>query len=244
MASRSFLNQMREIHGEDSPWWRSNILGLFPGQESVRFLPVGLARRLHARRACRATSSGPTIPPGRAFMGVDIGGGVGADRSVIVVRNRKQMLAVFASEWHGVLDDARHRLEPVVVELARKWGVHGRPHRLRQGGHRPLVRLVPGELRPRRRRGLLRRGQGGQALRQPPHRQRVRAQAPARSAPRGPRPVLLRRHPRVAGPAPGAGRAAQPDDGDRGRRRSSRSSKTRRPSPPGCTARPTCSMRS
>ena len=39
MASRSFLNQMREIHGEESPWWRSNILGIFPGQESVRFLP-------------------------------------------------------------------------------------------------------------------------------------------------------------------------------------------------------------
>jgi hypothetical protein len=56
-------------------------------------------------------------------MGVDIGGGVGADRSVIVVRNKKQLLAVFASEWHGVLDDARNRLEPVVVELARKWGV-------------------------------------------------------------------------------------------------------------------------
>ena len=39
MASRTFLNQMREIHGEESPWWRSNILGIFPGQESVRFLP-------------------------------------------------------------------------------------------------------------------------------------------------------------------------------------------------------------
>src|SRR5262249_51683276 len=40
MASRSFLDQMREIHGAESPWWRSNILGLFPGQESVRFLPA------------------------------------------------------------------------------------------------------------------------------------------------------------------------------------------------------------
>jgi hypothetical protein len=44
---------------------------------------------------------------------------------VIVVRSNKQLLAVFASEWHGVLDDARHRLEPVVVELARRWGVPG-----------------------------------------------------------------------------------------------------------------------
>ena len=39
MASRSFLNQMREIHGEESPWWWSNVLGKFPGAESVRFLP-------------------------------------------------------------------------------------------------------------------------------------------------------------------------------------------------------------
>ena len=56
-------------------------------------------------------------------MGVDVGGGVGADRSVVVVRNAKQILEIFASEWHGVLDDARHRLEPMVVEMARKWGV-------------------------------------------------------------------------------------------------------------------------
>jgi hypothetical protein len=31
---------MREIHGESSSWWRSNILGLFPGQETARFLPA------------------------------------------------------------------------------------------------------------------------------------------------------------------------------------------------------------
>jgi hypothetical protein len=42
---------------------------------------------------------------------------------VVVVRNRKQILEIFASEWYGVHDDARHRLEPKVVELARKWGV-------------------------------------------------------------------------------------------------------------------------
>ena len=122
MASRSFLNQMREIHGEESPWWRSNILGIFPGQESVRFLP-------HAwLDACTRESTlddelWKDYPAGPAFMGVDIGGGVGADRSVVVVRNAKRILAIFASEWHGVLDEARHRLEPIVVELARKWDV-------------------------------------------------------------------------------------------------------------------------
>jgi hypothetical protein len=56
-------------------------------------------------------------------MGVDISGGVGADRSVIVVRNRKQLLDIFVSDQHGVFDDAKQRLEPEVVNLARKWNV-------------------------------------------------------------------------------------------------------------------------
>jgi hypothetical protein len=46
-----------------------------------------------------------------------------ADRSASVVGNRKPILEIVASECHGVLDDARHRLEPKVLELARKWQV-------------------------------------------------------------------------------------------------------------------------
>ncbi len=122
MASKSFLNQMREIHGEESPWWRSNILGIFPGQESVRFFPSAWLDAC-TRDGVTSDELWTDFAAGPAFMGVDIGGGVGADRSVVMVRNRKQILAVFASEWHGVLDDARHRLEPIVVELARKWDV-------------------------------------------------------------------------------------------------------------------------
>jgi hypothetical protein len=142
-ASRSFLNQQREIHGEESPWWRSNILGLFPGSEQVAFIPrawidacMPLNWRDKPKPIVLDTFHG-TQPPaedscdlwhdssaGPACMGIDIGGGVGADRSAIVVRNRKQILAVFASEWHGVLDEARHRLEPLVSDLARKWDVY------------------------------------------------------------------------------------------------------------------------
>ena len=122
MASRSFLNQMREIHGEESPWWRSNILGIFPGQESVRFLPAAWLDAC-TREGVPRDELWTDSPGGSAFMGVDIGGGVGADRSVVVVRNRKQILEIFASEWHGVLDDARQRLEPIVIAMARKWGL-------------------------------------------------------------------------------------------------------------------------
>jgi hypothetical protein len=113
---------MREIHGEESPWWRSNILGIFPGQETVRFLP-SVWLDACTREDVPGDELWKDYPAGNTFMGIDIGGGVGADKSVIVVRNAKQILAVFASEWHGVLDDARHRLEPVVLELAVKWAV-------------------------------------------------------------------------------------------------------------------------
>ncbi len=122
MASRSFLNQMREIHGDESTWWRSNVLGIFPGQESVRFIASAWLDAC-TRESVPSDELWADYPGGNTFMGVDIGGGVGADRSVVVVRNRKQVLEVFASEWHGVLDDARHRLEPIVVALARKWAV-------------------------------------------------------------------------------------------------------------------------
>lgn len=122
MADRSFLQRMKAIHGDLSPWWRNNILGLFPLAQAVRFIPADwldacTRNGITSDELWREASSGAT------HMGVDVAGGVGADRSVIVVRNRKQILEVFASEWHGVLDDARHRLEPIVVALARKWQV-------------------------------------------------------------------------------------------------------------------------
>jgi hypothetical protein len=124
MASLSFLRQMREIHGEDSPWWWSNILGRFPGQESVRFIPLPWLDASTNPKVIddELWKDYPGLDP---VMGVDIGGGVGADKSAIVVRDRKRVLGAFASEWHGVLDDARHRLEPEVVRMAHAWGVPG-----------------------------------------------------------------------------------------------------------------------
>lgn len=129
-VSAAWLRQMADLQGIGSPWWKSNVEGQFPGIESVRFIPDSWLN------ACTR----PEIPadevwrgcvPGIPWIGVDVGGGVGGDRSVCVVRNHKQLLEVFASEWHGVIGnagdplpgDARHRLEPVVIELARKWGV-------------------------------------------------------------------------------------------------------------------------
>jgi hypothetical protein len=140
MASRSFLNQMREIHGEDSPWWRSNILGIFPGQESVRFLPT-LWLDHCTRESILSDELWQDYPRGQVIIGIDVGGGVGADRSAIVVRDRRQILEIFASEWHGVLDEARHRLEPVVAELVRKYSITPRRTELTPGG--PIAAVPP-----------------------------------------------------------------------------------------------------
>jgi hypothetical protein len=121
-VSKSWLDQQAELHSPDSPWWRSNVEAIFPGQESVRFLPSPWLDAC-TRETVPSDELWRDYPAGPAVMGVDIGGGVGADRSVVVVRNRKQVLEIFASAWHGVLDDARSRLEPVVIDLARKWQV-------------------------------------------------------------------------------------------------------------------------
>ena len=122
LASRSFLNQMREIHGELSPWWQANILGRFPDQDSTRFIPLAWIDAC-IRPEIQSDPRWIEAPAGSAFMGVDVGGGVGADRSVICVRDARRILEIFASSDHGILDDARQRLEPEVVRLARKWHV-------------------------------------------------------------------------------------------------------------------------
>jgi hypothetical protein len=123
-VSAAWLRQSREIYGEGSPWWQSNVLGLFPGQESVRFIPLAWLDRC-TDPAILDDPEWQDYPAGLPWMGVDVGGGVGADRSVVVVRDRKRLLDVFASAEHGVLDDANQRLEPVVRKLACKWDIPG-----------------------------------------------------------------------------------------------------------------------
>jgi hypothetical protein len=133
MASGAFLSQMAEIHGENSPWWHSNILGKFPGQESTRFLPAAWLDSC-LDEGILHDPQWVDYPAGNPWIGVDIGGGVGADRSAVVVRDRKRLLEVFVSDRHGVLDDAGERLEPIVARLASKWKVPGARVIFDQGG--------------------------------------------------------------------------------------------------------------
>jgi hypothetical protein len=117
LADSNFIRLNRDMWGEGSPWWRSNILALFPSQESSRFLPAAWLDA-GADPSIKDDEIWQDYPAGPAVMACDIGGGVGADRSVVVVRDRKQLLAVFSSNRHGILDDAEERLEPIVIAMA------------------------------------------------------------------------------------------------------------------------------
>jgi hypothetical protein len=115
----AFFDHMREVNGENSPWWLSNILG----RDSVRFIPVNW---LDACMDLKVLNDDlwKDYPDGLPRASVDVRGGVGADRSTIIACNDKRLLeAFFATEWHGVLDDAGHLLEPEVVRISRHWGI-------------------------------------------------------------------------------------------------------------------------
>jgi hypothetical protein len=129
----SWLRQQREMHGEGSPWWNSNVLGLFPGAESVRFLPAAWVDACN-QPGLESDPLWQDLDPGLPIMGVDVGGGVGADRSAICVRDRRRVLELWASADHGVFDDARMRLEPEVARLAREHRVPAERIVYDQGG--------------------------------------------------------------------------------------------------------------
>lgn len=78
---------------------------------------IDLAVTPAARAAAKAAGKSPR------WMGVDPSGGVGADRSAIVVRDANRVLEVWASAQHGLLPDARARLEPEIERRAIKWQV-------------------------------------------------------------------------------------------------------------------------
>lgn len=123
-VNKTWLNEQRELYTEESVWWRSNILGLFPGKESVQYIPIDWVDRC-VKPEILDDPRWQEHPGGTPWVGVDVAGGVGADKSAIAVRDDKQILDLWASEWHGVLDDAKYRLEPEVAARCERFGIGG-----------------------------------------------------------------------------------------------------------------------
>lgn len=94
LATPEWADEIARIYGRQSNYYLSHVLGLWPLAESDETIPV---EWLDAAMTRPPEYSPDTQPPGEVYMGVDLGEGVGADNSVIVVRNETGVLAVWRS---------------------------------------------------------------------------------------------------------------------------------------------------
>lgn len=91
MADAGWLARVRHEYGEESIWWLSHVLALFPGEAAELLLPpawLALAgKTIHARA-------------GRVRLGVDVAKGTERDDSMIVARDDTGVLgAWWSNRW-------------------------------------------------------------------------------------------------------------------------------------------------
>lgn len=109
MADRGWLEASRAEYGEESIWWKSHVLALFPDSSTDSLIPVdwlNLAEKtIHVR-------GGPVR------MGIDLSKGNGGDKSCLIVRDDNGILDLEASNrWDLPATASRAAL------LREKWGV-------------------------------------------------------------------------------------------------------------------------
>ena len=125
LTTKTWIDGVRDLYGEDSLYWTTRVLARFPVDDTESLVPRHWVDALNTPEnlaLARVASKRNRTP---RWMGVDPSGGVGSDSSAIVVRDDDLILEVWASPHHGVLEGAKHRLEPVVVAMAKKWQVKG-----------------------------------------------------------------------------------------------------------------------
>ena len=112
LADRGFLVESERQYGVNSLWWRTHILAEFPDLSYDSLLdPKWLD-------ACAAATRKPGIISGHTRMGVDLGEGVGRDRSVICVRDDLGILEIFTDNLAGPQEVSEH-----IQRLKFKWGI-------------------------------------------------------------------------------------------------------------------------
>lgn len=109
LADRGFLNEAKRDYGEGSLWWRSHVLAIFPDvnieslfEEGWLDLAFAFIHPAHA-------------DGGRARMGIDLGNGVGADGSAIVVRDNLRVLDLWEDSACG-LPETAHRAQVMAIQ--------------------------------------------------------------------------------------------------------------------------------
>jgi phage terminase large subunit len=87
LANKDWLEDMRGKYGEGSLWWRTHVLAEFPDSSEDTLVPSHWLDLCD----CRPVRGGPTR------IAIDIAGGDGGDRTVIVVRDDNCLLEMSAS---------------------------------------------------------------------------------------------------------------------------------------------------
>lgn len=117
LADRGFLEASRRQYGDTGLWWRTHILAQFPEVSAEALIPeawLDWATRPEHRQGLTATD--PRCGPKR--IAVDLGEGVGRDRTVVLVRDDRGILDVHASNTTD-LPQAAH----IVRQMITKWQV-------------------------------------------------------------------------------------------------------------------------
>lgn len=85
-----FIEEIRELYGEDSDEWRVMIQGEFPRADGSMFIPMSLVEDSAQRIVDRGL-----VTPFPVIMGVDVARSESGDSSVIVVRQGAKVLDIY-----------------------------------------------------------------------------------------------------------------------------------------------------
>ncbi len=118
LADRTWLNQVARKYGKDSLWYRSHVLAVVPEVSSEALIPEAWLDRaaLPEHAELRKHRHG-----GNRRIAVDLGEGVGRDRTVVLVRDDLGVLDMFVSNTVDLSEAAS-----LIARAAGKWHVgHG-----------------------------------------------------------------------------------------------------------------------
>lgn len=107
MADATWLESSRHEYGEESLWWASHVLAMFPTELAQALLPIPWLN-LAAQTIHRAAGS--------RWLGADLGEGLGGDPTVLVVRDDNGVIGHRASNrW--TLDLAAEQVRDMADEF-------------------------------------------------------------------------------------------------------------------------------
>ena len=98
-TSPAFIEEIRDLYGEDSDEWRVIIMGEFPRSDGTMFIPMSLVEGASQRIVSRDTYSGFPI-----IIGVDVARSLSGDSTVFVVRQGYKVLDMYEYQTDDTME--------------------------------------------------------------------------------------------------------------------------------------------